>query len=467
MELQELGNRIFRLHAKLIVACLVAGAVLGSAVHLGEKPLYQATVRLVIGAPDPQSAQQAAVLADTARAIATGPVLVSRSISSVGARRSELEVQNAISVQTLGSSGTLALTVNDRDPRVAVELANAIAEGLVATRANLTHSSVASSLQHLNDQEKSVEAQILALNAQAQRLAAQVATTPPNARNAGVAVALLNGAQARLTSLQELANQLTLQQNSLSAELGPPAAIIDRAQSAVAAPGRTLDDAALGGLLGLVVGIGIAAARETVRPSVVGAQAIAEAMGAPLLGETSALPDTWTTSAPPEAASYIAFAAQGKRLQEVRFAVLEPNQGHARVRVLDGAQSRMRVHTGGGRWPPLLTSADPARAPSVSLVLDGGTPTRTGLVVVVRRVIKAADMAAVSNFLSISGWPLLGVIVFNPPRNSGMAKGGSLITAGAEIAPGPKTDAPQTSEQPGPPTTRDEISLNALKKVEA
>jgi len=82
MELHELTDRLFRLHAKLIIAFLLIGLAAGLTLQLRQSPRYQANTQLVVGAADPQSAQTAAVLADTAHAIATGPQLIDRAISA-------------------------------------------------------------------------------------------------------------------------------------------------------------------------------------------------------------------------------------------------------------------------------------------------------------------------------------------------------------------------------------------------
>ena len=194
MELRELGNRIFRLHAKLIIVALLAGVLGGLALQLGSRPQYQASVLFTMGVQDPQSAEVASVIADTARGIATGPQLVGQAISEVKVSRNENAVASAVTVQTMGSSGIVSLSVTDRDPRVAVGLANALASGVVNTRAGLIHNSLTSSLRGLNQQEASVNAQIQKLNSQIAALMSQSSVS---------AIAQLSGLEARLTALQE------------------------------------------------------------------------------------------------------------------------------------------------------------------------------------------------------------------------------------------------------------------------
>jgi hypothetical protein len=136
------------------------------------RPQYQANTTLVMGAQDPQSAEEAAVLADTARGIATGPQLVTRVISTTGATRNEQEVAAAINVQALGNSGVLTLSVTDPNRQVAVKLANGLTAGVVNTRVALIENGLASSLRGLAQQEASTDAQIRKLNTRIQ-------TVPP------------------------------------------------------------------------------------------------------------------------------------------------------------------------------------------------------------------------------------------------------------------------------------------------
>ena len=56
---------------------------------------------------------------------------------------------------------------------------------------------------------------------------------------------------------------------------------------------------------------------------------------------------------------------------------------------------------------------------------EGG---RIGLVLVAPTVLKLADLDPVKDFLTISGWPLLGVIVYQSPRRKALVPGGQRST---------------------------------------
>ena len=405
MELRELGDRLFRQHARLIIAVFLVGLLGGLALYLRDQPQYQASVQFVIGAQDPQNSAEAAVLSDTAHGIATGSQVVNNAISEVGVSRNEAAVAGGINVQTVGSSGVLLLTVTDPNPRVAVRLANALAAGVVSTRINLTQNGLASSLRSLDQQEAATNAEIQKLDSQIAALTVSAAAAP-QASGQNQAATQLSVAQARLAALQGQATQIAVQRASLQAQLGPKTTVLARSVSAVAIPGPGRLDVLLGCMLGLVVGIAIAAARETVRPSLVGAAPISRAIGAPLLGEMSTPPDSWTVATLPDAGTYVELAADSQHVQDVRFAALEPRgRRKAGVRMLEGPLNRLTF----GRSSPKSLSPAPAAG------LDKSSP-RTGLVVAVPEVLKLTDVDALTNFIWISGWVLLGVIVYPPSR---------------------------------------------------
>jgi capsular polysaccharide biosynthesis protein len=426
MELRELGDRLLRLHAKLIIVMILAGVLAGLGVGLRQHHQYQANALLVLGAQDPQNTETAGALADTARGIATGPQLIDRVISQTGVHRDEAKVATAVSVEPVGSSGVLTLSVTDTDPQVAVKLANALAAGVVTTRAALIQNGVASSIQGLGHQEAAVNAQIRKLNTQISALTAQNPALSSQTAAGSVTTAQLDQMEARLASLQDQATQIAVQQNQLAAQQGPETKVIDKAVSAVGIPGRGLLNVILGGLLGLVLGIALAAAREALRPSLVGAAAISRATGVPLLGEMGAAPDSWTLATLPDAGSYIELAADSHHVQEVRFAALDPDRRRgARIRMLEGPLHRLSfdasspknllvatAHDGpaADRTPDGAGKAPPAVGPD-----DEASP-RTGLVVAIPRVIRLADVDALTNFVWLSGWTLLGVIVYAPSK---------------------------------------------------
>ena len=261
----------------------------------------------------------------------------------------------------------------------------------------------------MQQQIRQLESLVVAQNA-------RLITTPVIAQ--GPAVAQLSALEARLTSVQDQATQIALQRNQLAAQQGPAATVLDQASTATPAGGSGLVDPVLGAILGLVVGIAAAAVREMARPSLVGATAISRAIGTPLLGEMNTRPESWTLAALPDAGSYIELAADSQQVQEVRFAALDPNGRHrARTRMLEDPLHLLRFSPSRARKAS-AAPVDVAPGAAATAGPDVENSLRTGLVVAIPRKVKVADVDAVTNFIWISGWTLLGVIVFSAKRKA-------------------------------------------------
>jgi hypothetical protein len=135
-------------------------------------------------------------------------------------------------------------------------------------------------------------------------------------------------------------------------------------------------------------------------------------------------PDSWTLATLPDAGTYIELAADARHVQEVRFAALDPGRRrNARMRMLEGPLHRLTfdqaspknllvaaAHDGPPEGGAPGVRSMPAAGP------DGGSSPRVGLVVAIPRVLKLADVDALTNFVWISGWALLGVIVYAPSK---------------------------------------------------
>ena len=108
MELGEVIGRIFGRHKGLIAALVLAGLLAGFAIHLDDAPRYSASARLVLDTSDPEDQAQSGVIADTTRAIASGPSLVREALATIGVRRDATELaRRHVRVQALGSSGVM------------------------------------------------------------------------------------------------------------------------------------------------------------------------------------------------------------------------------------------------------------------------------------------------------------------------------------------------------------------------
>ena len=233
--------------------------------------------------------------------------------------------------------------------------------------------------------------------------------------------------QARLTSLQELATQITVQR-TVCKPAGPQTAVLDRAISAARVHGRRFDNALLGGILGLV-----ARHRPRRRAGEAAAEPRGRVGGLPGHRHAAARGDEHATRQLDHgriAGRRVLRRTRRRIQQRAGGEIRRPGAGHgrtrARVRMLEGPLHRLRfsesrsMKPAGGtlqpRWrcrvmhrPPPRTCCQPERRKD---------SPRTGLVVAVPRVVKAADVDALTNFIWISGWTLLGVIIYSPPRKA-------------------------------------------------
>ncbi len=403
--------RIFRRHRFLVVACLLLGVGGGLALHWSEQPRYLGQARVLVTTADPSSSAQASGIADSVRALATGTDLVRNAISTVGVTRDPAGVAKSVDVHSLGTSGVVQLQVSDREPAVALALTRAIADLVVKQRTDTEGAALRASIGDLDSQIQSVRSQMKTVDAGLAAATAQSASVDPAVLDRASAERARLIAQR--TGLSDELTVLSSHRADLAAQLAeqPRASIVDYPSGPAAKAGsQRLPDAALGGLLGLVVGIACAALLETLRPSVMGRAAIARSLRAPVLAEINRSGRTWDAPDVLEAAMHTQLAAAGANVSRVELlatspridvaglaAALAPELGSTAVGVVNVDS------TGTG---PQVNLGDPATVRGRRTLAQ-----RRGLVLVVRDAVKLADLEPARDFLAISGWPLLGVII--------------------------------------------------------
>lgn len=261
MALNDAIGRIVR-HWPLIAVAVLIGAVIG-AIAGGRTGGYTASTRLVLDAPDPKARAESTAIADTARAIVTSPSLVSVALAGAGASGTDSAryAANNVTVSALGTSGVLDLAVRADTAHRAAEVSNALARELIRTR-----NAIASG--RANGVQQELKARIAALNERVSRLDTTIASL--SARVAHGRSGATEASQRKLGDSSRLRDFLTQQRSTLETEqasllstssAGPAPSIISPATAADAnsAGSSFLPDAVLGGLLGLIAGVGIAA----------------------------------------------------------------------------------------------------------------------------------------------------------------------------------------------------------------
>jgi capsular polysaccharide biosynthesis protein len=401
MRLDEVTDRIVRRHALLLVAAVLAGLAVVWLIHNDDRAEYGASARLVLDSPDPATSAQAGALADTARAIASGRALVVAALADADVRRDPDRFgREQIDVVPLGASGVLQLTVRDHDPRAAVAIANALATKVIAAREQVSDGTASAAVRALTREVAQVQDQLGDVEQQIDDRTPAVGTpvvTDPALRR------LERSRDALNQQLGQLQGQLVTIQGQRA--LRPQASVLDRAHSAPAVPRRLVADYLLGALLGLVLGLAAAAARETFSPSVVGPAALARALGAPVLAHPRGGRDGLSAAEADMAARHLELAAAAAGA--VRIEVMTLSADRAEAVLVDVVADQLCSATAGPAEPVGHADLPLART---------GPPDRPGLVAVSPDVVRLADLAAVHNMTTLTGWPLLGVVVLRMPR---------------------------------------------------
>jgi capsular polysaccharide biosynthesis protein len=417
MRVDEVTDRIVRRHALLLVAFVLAGMAAVWLIHSGDRAEYAASARLVLDSPDPANSAQAGGLADTARAIATGHAVVAAALSDAGVRRDPYQFgREQIDVASLGASGVLQLTVRDTDRRAAVVIANALAEEVIAARQRVSDGTASTAVRTLTRQVSQVQNQLADVEQQIDdRSPAPGAPVVPDA-----ALRRLERSRDTLNQqLGQLQGQLVAIQGQRA--LRPQASVLDRANSAPTVPRRLVADYLLGALLGLVLGLAAAAARETFSPSVVGPAALARALGAPVLAHPRGGRNGLSAAEAEVAARHLELAAAAAGV--VRIEVMTLSADRAEAVLVDAVADQLCSATAGPAEP--VGQADHQLSRSGARELPAGMAAEMrrdrsgdspGLVAVSPDVVRLADLAAVQNMTTLTGWPLLGVVVLRMPR---------------------------------------------------
>lgn len=276
VESSEAIRRIFWRHRWLLLALMILAAAAVVPLREHQPVNYAATATIQGQGTTPDADTQVQAIQSRVSAVATAPELVQTAISQAKVSRDANQVaRHEVSVTPLGSSAIMELKVTDPSPGVAVALAGSLA------------SNVVSELNQLGIRDDPELALLSKTNSQfvsrRNQLLSQLGSA--NASNASTSVQ----AQSLLSQLgaveQELANNEAESQQvlaTLTTETG--ASVVSVPTSATGASRHVAEYGALAALLGLVLGLLIAAIREVIRPTVAQPAAGARELGAVLFG---------------------------------------------------------------------------------------------------------------------------------------------------------------------------------------
>jgi capsular polysaccharide biosynthesis protein len=454
VELNEAVRRILGQYALVICACVALGLAAAAFAHRNDIEMFTASTRFVLDTQDPKSQQESQAIADTAKAIATSPSQISGAVSRAHAtgRESSDALANRISVGSLGSSGVLRLSVSDPNGAVAARLADELTRGVIDQRLGVTQGQFEEAVSQLDRRTDEITRRIASLDRSISALTVKLAAEQSPQRANAVRMQRDNRSRQR-DLLAQRRSVLESQRAGLLSTyaLGPRPAIISRATLSDQADSSGLvPDLILGALLGLVLGVGLAGLIETFSPTLVGGDAIAAELDAPLLGALSGDP----TMAPErQAASRVAarvrLAAKGAgRRSVVLLSAPDELDLRSLAVALDAAPANaggdctlVGAHgptPGGGgagalqgdaeqatamraiETPPTSRSRSRIRirsfeAASSSQASNGSVG---GLVVIAPTSVKRTKLAGVKHLLRVSRAPLLGIVTYPASRAS-------------------------------------------------
>jgi capsular polysaccharide biosynthesis protein len=402
VELNEVVRRIVGRHWVLIMICVMLGlgASLGASVK--EVRTFTATSRITLDTPAPKSSAEAIANSDTARAIATTHTQVKAALDAAQARRDVAKfARDNVLVRALGSSSVVEIAVTDHNPGVAAKVAGALAANVVELRLQTSRGDA-------NELARRLDSRIADINRKLVQIDRQFSQASPQVANA-----LL----AQRDDLSRQLDTIELQRLDISREfaVSPKPAVVESAEvPSEMDPSRLPLNLALGGLLGLVVGVGAAAVLETLRPTIVGPRALARAAGAPMLGVLDHPPDSHESRDVPLVATRLQLAAASAEVDTV--ALITAGMSFDLQAFSDSLHRALAAaFLKGAREPRRLLIESFNLA-----VQDGDYRTGVGLVLVAPTVLPKSELDVVGDILSITGWPLLGIIAYRstPPRRS-------------------------------------------------
>src|SRR3954469_14436549 len=430
MEVTQLVRRILGQHWWLIAFCVLAAVAGVLLLERGHPTTYTANARLVLDTQDPTTRQEAAAIADTAKAIATSSGQVKEALRKAGATGLDpTKVANAdITVTSLGSSGLLQLSVKDESAARAAAIANALADAVIETRLNSTGGSSRAVLTDLDKRLADLRTRIA-------RLDARIA--PVSARAASDAT-LRSGLDAATRQRQSLTTQQGVLESErvslLTASAAKPRAdvVSGAAPPAHADPSGVAQHIVLGVLLGLILGIGLSALLEVLRPTVVGGDAVAREFEAPLLGTLRSAPDReGALSDLTRLRSRLSLAMGAARIPSVSLLAAGPDVDLRPLGArLEAASTEPRVVAGVpiGVASGAHSASEPAPEHGrgglrVHAGAAGGIPATNGhpiggVVVVAPSSMRMSEIVQTTEVLRVSSTPVVGVIAYERPRQS-------------------------------------------------
>jgi hypothetical protein len=352
--------------------------------------------------------------------------LIDAALQRAGIRADSARLaEHGVDVELLGLSPVATVTVTMSRPKDAADLANALSVELVHYLSDAQRGDVGAALAGLDDQRRALQAQLDGLDA-------RVAVLPEGSN----LVPALRARQIEVT--RQILGLEDKREEVLGGQADPdPAKLVDKASPPDSAlPSSRVQDAALAGMLGLVLAMIISGVVELVRPGVIGGQRVAAALKSTRLAEIDETePHHLGGEAVLDAVRAVRLAARCADVDRVL--LTSPERPELTRQLATELEEGLPPAEGSGlpaplgrssdtllrRGPELTVAADTDLASVYALrlsVLEDVDPSdllgwTCGLVAVLPAQVSARQLEAVRDTCSLTGWPLLGVIVVRTP----------------------------------------------------
>jgi capsular polysaccharide biosynthesis protein len=481
MEGNEVMLRIVWRHRWLLVVMVVLPIAIVLPWRLGQSTNYTATADIQTQPTAPSASTQVSSILSQVSAIATSPAAVQTAIADAKVDRNAIDVaKHQISTASLDSSGVVAVTVKDPDREVAAKLSRALSSAIVNTL-NSPGTSANSQLQALARQEDQLNATRKSLLSQLNTdQLSGLATTDPQVQ---AAITELSGVESELAT-NETAQQQILSNNNANEDasvLSEPTVGTTTYESR-----DVLVYAALAGLLGLIVGLLIAAIDELIRPTVADPESGARELGVAYLGSAAIMEGEKAETAEGEKRDVDVIALDSDLVTRMRLAadrlgaltlVLTgpipsvqltqlTDEMNRRLSATDAQRAHETPARPNGRTAPAGVSGRNGRKVNRSaavkapaLAMGGsslsmvkvralsdlnlkGRPEAPTILVALRRFSRRSSLDRVADLGETTGWPILGVVGIRKPRTRG-----PWHAVMSRVRPS-KNQSPPTSEKP-------------------
>ncbi len=417
MDLNEAVRRIFLVHRKLIFLCVVLGLIGGLAVTAVRPATYTAAARLTLGQGD-GALQDPVAVADAAEALVTSRVIIENAVKAAGPALDPVDVANdSIKVKTLGTSDLVQLEVTDTRPKVASALANALGQELVNRWPDVSGGRGLDALQPLKDEISQLSEQLTRLDQTIALLDVQIAqeTHTVTSEQLKAKRDVLSANRDELAQRRSLLDSQLTDVLVAGASQQAPQVIDPAVPPLVPDPKHRASAGALGALLGLLIGICIAALLESFRPTLADSDAVADALGVPMLGKMPTDAEG-QSEAMRKSALKVRFAATTVHAKTIELVSIGPSidlsplsdsleeldvAAGSRLSSAGARNGRIGVHRFG------IDPESPVRSNSTNGKTD------SALVAVVPSTIKRSDLRELGDLQALTSWPLVGVVTYD------------------------------------------------------